>query len=207
MFFSDYQDMQIPGSLPYDSNGDGVNDNFVGATTNAGKATINGLEFEGYFQVTDALSMQLALSVLNATIDEWIYLGTDVSDQREFQNTPDKTGYLGFTYTTDLAGGTLSLNANASYRDYVYQFEIPNKYIDQDAVTLANASILWTSDSGHWVLGLYGKNLTDEDVKTAGYCFGTPALTGCPAALGLENNLSVFYGAPLTFTGTVEYRF
>jgi len=212
VFYSDYQDMQIPGSVGVDSNGDGVNDSFVGAVTNAGQSTIMGLEVEGNIRFTDAWSMQFALSLLDAEIDEWLITGPggviiDVADQREIQNTPESMAYLGLTYTTDLAGGTFSVNANASYRDDVVQFEIPNPYIDQEAVTLVNASLLWTSQSGHWLLGLHGKNLTDEDVKTAGYCFGFTASTGCPSALGLENNVSVFYGPPLTVTGTVEFRF
>ena len=207
LFYSDYQDMQIPGSVGVDSNGDGVNDGFVGTVTNAAQSTISGVEFEGNFLVTDALSVQLALSALDATIDNWNVSGVDVSGQRAVQNTPEAMGYLGFTYRRALAGGTFGLNANASYRDEVVQFEIPVPLIDQDAVTLYNASLTWESDGGHWLVGLHGKNLSDEDVKTAGYCFGPPATTGCPSGLGLENNVSVFYGPPRTFAGTVEYRF
>ena len=211
VFYSDYKDMQIPGSVGVDTNGDGVNDSFVGAVTNAGKSTIQGVEFEGAFLVTDKLSLQLAFSLLDANIDEWIIVGPgggeiDVADQREIQNTPESMLYAAATYTTGLGNGDLSVNVNASYRDDVVQFEIPNPLLDQKAVTLLNASLLWTSRNGHWMLGLHGKNLTDERVKTAGYCFGF-ASTGCPSSLGLENNVSVFYGPPRTFTGTIEYRF
>jgi iron complex outermembrane receptor protein len=115
--------------------------------------------------------------------------------------------YLGFTYVTDIAEGAANFNVNASYRDDVSQFEITNALIDQESVTLLNASAVWTSPGGQWLLGLYGKNLTDEDVRTAGYCFGNPATTGCPSALGLENNITVFYAAPRTFTGTIGFRF
>lgn len=207
VFYSEYQDMQIPGSIGIDSDGDGVNDGFVGTVTNAAESTIAGIEFEGNVLLTDALSVQVALSLLDTEIDEWIVNGVDVSGQREIQNTPDTMAYLGFTYSTDIAEGAANFNLNASYRDDVSQFEIPNAFIDQDAVTLLNASVVWTSPSGQWLLGFYGKNLTDEDVRTAGYCFGNPATTGCPSALGLENNVAVFYAAPRTFTGTVGFRF
>ena len=207
VFYSDYQDMQIPGSVGVDSDGDGVNDGFVGTVTNAAASTIKGIEVEGDFLLTDALSVQLALSLLDAKIDEWIVNGVDVSDQREIQNTPETTVYLGATYSTGFADGTLSTNLNASYRGDVVQFEVPVPVIDQESVTLLNASAVWLSPTGRWSLGLHGKNLTDEDVKTAGYCFGFPASTGCPSALGLENNVAVFYGAPRTFTGTVGFRF
>jgi iron complex outermembrane recepter protein len=206
-FYSDYQDMQIPGSVGVDSDGDGVNDGFVGTVTNAAKSTITGLEIEGNLQITDGLSFQIALSMLDAEIDEWIVNGIDVSGQRAIQNTPDKTAYMGLTYATEVAGGVLNFNVNASYRDDVVQFEVPVPLIDQESVTISNASVVWVTDDGRWSVGLHGKNLSDEDVKTAGYCFGFPATTGCPSALGIENNVAIFYGAPRTFTGTVEYRF
>jgi iron complex outermembrane recepter protein len=207
LFYSDYKDMQIPGSVGVDSNGDGVNDGFVGTVTNAAQSTIKGLEFEGNVLLTDALSMQLSFSLLDPNIDEWIVNGVDVSDDRKIQNTPESMAYLGFSYRRALLGGTFGLTANASYRDDVVQFEVPNPLIDQKSVTLYNAGVTWESGGGHWLIGFYGKNLSDEDVKTAGYCFGNPATTGCPSSLGLENNVSVFYGPPRTYTGTVQYRY
>ena len=68
-----------------------------------------------------------------------------------------------------------------------------------------NLSAVWISDDDHWTLGLHGKNLGDEDFKTAGYCFG--ATGECPLVLGLEDDTTIFYGPPRTVTATVEYRF
>ena len=48
-FWSDYSDIQIPGSIAVDSNGDGIDDQFVGTTTNAASAEIRGLEWEGSY--------------------------------------------------------------------------------------------------------------------------------------------------------------
>jgi iron complex outermembrane receptor protein len=204
VFYSDYQDMQIPGSLAIDTDGDGVNDDFIGAVTNAGQAVIQGIEVEGEFLLTDRLSLQLALSALDAEIEEWIVEGVDVSDEREVQNTPETMAYLGLTHRTDFDAGTLNLNVNGSYKSEIVQFEVPVPVIDQDSYTLLNASVVWVAGGGHWSLGLHGKNLTDEDVKTAGYCFGSG---GCPTTLGLEDNTTVFYGPPRTLTASFEYRF
>jgi iron complex outermembrane receptor protein len=204
VFYSDYQDMQIPGSLAIDTDGDGINDDFVGAVTNAGQAVIQGIEVEGDFLLTERLSMQLALSLLDPEIEEWIVEGEDVSGEREIQNTPDTMAYLGLTHRTDFDAGTLSLNVNGSYKSDIVQFEVPVPVIDQDSYTLLNASVVWAAGGGHWSLGLHGKNLTDEDVKTAGYCFGSG---GCPSTLGVEDNTTVFYGPPRTVTATFEYRF
>jgi iron complex outermembrane receptor protein len=206
LFYSDYQDMQIPGSVGVDTNKDGVNDSFVGTVTNAAQSTIQGVEIEGNILLNDAWSLQFATSLLDAKIDEWLVNNINVSSQRKVQNTPESMAFVALNYTTPLAGGVLNASANASHRGSVVQFEVPNPLIDQDSVTLLNASLYWTSASGQLSLGLHGKNLSDEDVKTAGYCFGV-ASTGCPSALGIENNVSVFYGAPRTVSATIEYRF
>ena len=57
---------------------------------------------------------------------------------------------------------------------------------------------MWSSTDGRYQAGLHGKNLTDEEYKVAAYNFPT---------LGLENNVSAFYGNPLTVTGTFQVRF
>jgi len=204
LFYSDYTDMQVPGSVGIDTDGDGINDDFVGTLTNAGEAEISGIEIEGNFLFTENFSMQVAASFLDAEIKEWIVNGVDVSDQREVQNTPEEMAFVGFTYNTIAMNGELILNANWSYKGDITQFEAPAPVLDQDAYDVINASVVWISESESWLLGLYGKNLTDEEIKTAGYCFGSG---GCATTLGLEDNTSVFYAPPLTVTATVEYRF
>ncbi|WOJ92315.1 TonB-dependent receptor [Congregibacter variabilis] len=204
LFYSDYQDMQIPGSVGVDSDGDGVNDSFVGTVTNAGQSEISGLEIEGNLLFTEHFSMQFSASLLDASFKEYLVGGVDVSNDRDIQNTPEEMAFVGLSYNTDLAGGTLLINTNYSYKGDVQQFEIAAADIDQEAYGLLNASIVWTSGDERWLVGLHGKNLTDEEYRTAGYCFGT---SGCPSALGLENNTTVFFGPPTTGFVTVEYRF
>ncbi|TCO75369.1 TonB-dependent receptor [Chromatocurvus halotolerans] len=204
LFYSEYSDMQIPGSVGADSDGDGVNDTFVGTVTNAAESTISGLEIEGNVLLTENFSMQFSASLLDTSIDEWLVNGVDVSDQRAIQNTPEEMAFIGATYVTPLRDGDLRLMANWSYKGDITQFELPAPVIDQEAYDLINASVVWTSMDESWMLGLHGKNLTDEDVKTAGYCFGDG---GCPSRLGLENNTTVFFAPPRTWTATVEYRF
>ncbi len=198
VFYSDYKDMQIPGSLPIDTDNDGVNDGFVGTVTNAGKATIKGIEFEGNFLLTENLTLQTSLNLLDAEIKEWILNGENVADQREVQNTPEFMSFVGLTYMTELSSGTLSINANWSHKSSIVQFETPVPEIDQKAYDIANASVVWTSESEKYRFGVHGKNLFDTQYKTAGYNFPT---------LGLENNITTFYGPPLTVTATFEVRF
>ena len=204
LFYSEYTDMQVPGSVGVDTNGDGVNDDFVGTLTNAGEAEISGIEIEGTFLFTENFSMQVAASFLDAEIKEWIINDVDVSDDREVQNTPEEMAYIAFNYDMDAFGGNMGFNLNWSYKGDITQFEAPSPDLDQDSYDMVNASVVWISDSDTWLVGLHGKNLTDEEVKTAGYCFG---FTNCPSSLGYENNTTVFYAPPLTVSATVEYRF
>jgi iron complex outermembrane receptor protein len=149
VFFADYEDVQIPGSVGVDTNGDGVEDSFTGVTTNAGAAEIPGIEFEGSFRADDHWSFRWALGWLDAEYTEFIdATGEDVSDQAVFQNTPEWTASGALTYERPL-----SMFGN---------------------FTLWDLSVVWEDDDGHWRFGLHGKNLTDEEYKVAGYNF--PAL-------------------------------
>ena len=204
LFYSEYTDMQVPGSVGIDTDGDGINDDFAGTLTNAGEAEISGIEIEGTFLFTENFSMQVAASFLDAEITEWIVNDVDVSDNLSVQNTPEEMAYVAFNYLTEALGGDLNLNANWSYRGDSTQFEYAAPVMDQDAYDMFNASVVWVSASEAWLLGLYGKNLSDEEIKTAGYCFGNESYC---SPLGFEDNTSVFYAPPRTISATVEYRF
>jgi iron complex outermembrane receptor protein len=205
VFLADYTDVQIPGSFGFDSDGDGTNDTFIGVTSNAGDADMLGIEFEGTALLSDMFTLGWAIGYLDAEFNEFIdATGTNVADQRVFQNTPDLTASATLTYqnSMDLFGksGTMFVIGSASHRSDASQFEFPTVELDQSAFTLLDLSLVWEDDDGHWRAGLHGKNLTDEEYKVAGYYFPAPTL-------GLEGTVTAFYGNPRTITGTVEYRF
>ncbi|MEO0346424.1 MAG: TonB-dependent receptor [Pseudomonadota bacterium] len=202
VFFSDYENVQVPGSIGIDTNNDGVDDSFAGTTTNAAEAEISGLEIEAAAQFTESFSGTFSLGLIDADFKRWIVEGVDVSGEREFQNTPDTTANLTlrneWPITIRGVEGGLALIGAASYRSDNTQFEIPVPLVDQDAFTLVDVSLVWTSYDDRIQAGIHGKNLTDEEYRVAAYNFPT---------LGLEGNVSAFYGAPLTVTGTVRVRF
>jgi iron complex outermembrane receptor protein len=203
VFFADYEDVQIPGSIGIDTDGDGINDTFTGVTTNAGKAELPGVEFEGMFQANDNWSFGWAIGSLDAEYKEFIdATNTDVSDTAVFQNTPDLTASGNVTFETPMSlfgkGGNIAFITSASYRDDATQFEFPIPLLDQESFTLWNLSVVWEDDDGRMRVGLHGKNLGDEEYKVAGYNF---------PALGLEGNVTAFYGAPMTVTGTFSIDF
>ena len=101
VFLGDYTDVQVPGSIGLDTDGDGINDQFVGITTNAGEADIDGIEWEGQAILADNLgasgadlSLAWAIGYIDAEYKEFIdATGQKVADQRVFQNTPLNGGH------------------------------------------------------------------------------------------------------------------
>lgn len=207
-FKGDYTDVQIPGSVGVDSNGDGISDSFVGITSNAGDADVNGVEFEGRAVVGrnfagpgSRLTFNWALGVLDAKYNTFIdALGKDVADQRVFQNTPDVTVNTGFDLGIPVASGIVDFLGSVSLRSDASQFELPGP-LDQDGYALVDASIVYTDDSDRWSIGIHGKNLFDQRYIVSGYDFVTGSV------LGLEGNLTAFYGDPrrVFVTGQVKF--
>ena len=207
-FKGDYTDVQIPGSVGVDSNGDGISDSFVGITSNAGDADVNGVEFEGRAVVGrnfagpgSRLTFNWALGVLDAKYNTFIdALGNDVADQRVFQNTPDVTVNTGFDLGIPVASGIVDFLGSVSLRSAASQFELPGP-LDQDGYALVDASIVYTDDSDRWSIGIHGKNLFDQRYIVSGYDFVTGSV------LGLEGNLTAFYGDPrrVFVTGQVKF--
>jgi iron complex outermembrane recepter protein len=225
-FYSDYTDIQVPGSVGVDTDGDGVADTFAGVTTNAGAATVQGVELElsamlGSNMATDgdALTTMLTLGYIDAEYDEFITSVSnpatgdtaleDVSDQRVFQNTPDWTGHWNLQYEMPMAlfgsDGLFSVIGAWSYRGKTNQFEIPSPFLDQDAYSLYDLHLVWKPNNGRYEIGLHGRNLGDEQYKTSGYNFATP--DGSASTLGLEGVMNAFYAPPrtITLTGTINF--
>jgi len=189
LFHANYKDMQIPASVPCLVSGFA---SFCGLTSNAGKARIQGLEFEGNARLFGnpggpRMNFAWSLGYLNADFKEFLTLlnvdedlnpfpggeirEIDVAKFRKIQNTPEWTASGSLTYTTPLAEGRLDINSTLSYRSKSQQFEIASPGLDQKGFALLDASIVYELPHGHWTVGLHGKNLTNKKVISAGYNF------------------------------------
>ncbi|WP_332657199.1 TonB-dependent receptor [Brevundimonas sp.] len=208
LFDSSYEDQQITTQYPAGATVASVVDN-------VGSSSIRGWEFEGSLRATENLVLNGMLSYIDAQFDEFLaYIPTgplnatcptlvgcfvDVSDLRDFQNTPEWTGSVSATWTHGFEDGSeLAFTPSAAYRGAYQQFETPAPLLDQDAYWMYDASVVWTSASDRWTVGLHGKNLSDERYKTGGYNF-PGAATG--------NSIIAFYGAPRTFTARLGVKF
>ena len=224
-FYADYTDVQIPGSVACTIGG---LPSFCGVVSNAGKATFMGLELESTLRVGndlmtagDRLTLAASAGYIEADYKEYITnIGgkpTDVADFREVQNTPKFTGSATLGYSTPAGAGDVDFTTTLSYRSKVYQFEIPNPYIDQDGFALLDANLVYSAPGDRWTIGLHGRNLLDKEYKTSGYTFvATDPRTGAIPlgtngfpipTLGPEGTLTAFYGNPrqVFLTGTVKF--
>jgi iron complex outermembrane receptor protein len=218
-FWMDYKDVQVPSSIGVDTNNDGINDTFTGATTNAAAATLKGIEFDGtavlgenWVTAGDELSTVVSVGYIDAKYDDFIGpTGVDVANQRVFQNTPDLTASWRVNYATPFTllttPGHLTFVNSLSYRSDSSQFEVAMPLLDQSAYTLWDMSLIFRSDE-NWTIGLHGKNLGDERYKVAGYNFVTQTgpNTFVPT-LGREGTLTAFYGDPRTWWVSIGHEF
>ena len=207
-FMSDYKDYQVPGSIGVDTNGDGIADTFAGITDNAGSASINGLEIEAratvgrdFAGMGSRFGVNVALGYLDASFDEYVVLGTDAADVASVQNTPEFTVNFGANLGLPIGSGMVDILGNVALQSDSQQFEFPTPFIDQDGFALVNASIVYTDDSDRFSIGVHGKNLFDKRYVVAGYDFEFNT------SLGIENNITGFYGDPRRIFVTGEIRF
>lgn len=225
LFYADYTDVQIPGSV---GGTDPVTNapTFFGATTNAGAAEFKGIELEGQWLAGqdaltsgDAFTIGWGLGWIDAEYTEFV-TGTppvDISDDRVVQNTPEFSGALTTNYTRPFAAfgqdGALSVLTQTSHKSETHNFEVRNDFLDQGAYTLFDASLVWTSADDRLQVGVHGKNVFDEEYIIAGHSFLAQNTDGSflqplrPASIGLEGIATAFYGPPRTVTGSIRVRF
>lgn len=208
VFKSDYTDVQVPGAIGVDTDGDNIADAFAGTTSNAGDADINGFEFEANALVGrdfagpgSRLTVDWAVGYIDAKYNEFVVSGEDLSDFARIQNTPEWTVNAGFDLGLPVASGIVDILGSVALRSDTQQFEVPVPYLDQDGFALVNASVVYTDDSDRFSIGVHGKNLFDKRYVVAGYdyVFNTQ--------LGLENDLIGFFGDPRRIFVTGEVRF
>jgi iron complex outermembrane receptor protein len=214
-FYADYKDVQVPGSVGAVINGVPT---FVGVTTNAGKATFKGVEFEtqailarDFGASGDRLNFSGTLGYIDAQYDQFVTNvpgkgPVDVADFRRIQNTPKWTLSGTLDYDVPIGTGSIDASTTVSYRSKTFQFESPSPFLDQPGYALWDASIVWTSEDQRYTIGLHAKNILDKQYITSGYQFlATDPVTAVPLrtaqgqvipSLGKEGVVTTFYGNP-----------
>jgi iron complex outermembrane receptor protein len=225
-FYADYKDVQVPGSVGAVINGVPT---FVGVTTNAGKASFKGVEFETQavlardFGVSgDRLNFSGTLGYIDAKYDQFVTnvpgVGpVDVADFRRIQNTPKWTLSGTLDYDVPIGSGSIDALTTVSYRSKTFQFESPSPFLDQPGYAIWDASIVWTSEDQRYTIGLHAKNILDKQYISSGYQFmAVDPVTAVPLrtaqgqvipSLGKEGVVTTFYGNPRQIFASFGVKF
>jgi iron complex outermembrane recepter protein len=159
-FYYDYQDLQI---------------SFVDATStvttiNAAEAENYGLELELNAVLGGGVSVDFFATYLSAEYKEFFngdyanaFAIADLSGNT-LPNAPEYTAKLGINYETSLGSGDLRVRGEAYYQDEIFFTEWNRADAYQDGYGLLNASIDYAFAGGNWMLSLWGRNLSDEEV-------------------------------------------
>lgn len=197
IFYNEYQDQQVTTQVA-------AIGGIASFVDNVGSSTISGAEFEGSLRILDSLTANFAIGYLDAQFDEFqrynltTSLYENIADQVVLQNAPKYTGYFGMTWRGQVAGGDIAVTPSISYRDDYSQFEFPNPILDQKAYSLVDLSVVWTAPNDKLTVGVYGKNLTDEEYRIGGYNF--------PGA-AFNNSIIGYYGPPRTVSAMLQVKF
>jgi len=166
---------------------------------NAAEMTVKGLEAEGSWAATDALTFNYNVSWMDAEFDSFQAdtnydgeIDVDLSGQ-PVTRAPELMGSVDGTYVHTIGNGhRLEWKLRASYED-----ESVAAYSDVDAAyntslnekTLVDASVTFYDKDDRYFIRALGSNLTDEDYRTGSLSVATlwiMSAYGPPRYFGLE---------------------
>ena len=157
LFFYDYSDLQV-----------NTFQNGVAITTNAAEATVLGLEGDLIARLSEQLTLKATYTYLDTEYDEFVSpfggLGPQDLSGNQLRNAPENKLSASIEYRSPLANdGELSFYAGATYQDDVFYSQFNEAIIGQDAFTLFDAQITYHFPDERFEVGLWGKNLGDEE--------------------------------------------
>lgn len=168
-------------------------------TQNAAKATIPGIELEVSALPHPNLEVGFSLGIIDPEYDEYTdELGNDLSSY-PFLQTSEETYNVYATYTQPLQMGDLVLHADYGYQSERYYNYTPQTaaFNRQEGYGLLNARITMDLVDTGVKLGLWGRNLTDEE-------YNTYILDTYTTPFGYNSG---YRGEPRTFGAEVTYAF
>jgi iron complex outermembrane receptor protein len=181
VYDNEFDNMQIQSQFPLPP----PNTSVISAVLNAGGARAYGLEAELIYKPVPELTLNATAALTKAEFTDFNYFGRpsrfypnaeqDLSGN-QIPRTPDSKVTIGAAYDFVIGGfGTLTPQANATISSSYYNTDYNTPIDKQDAYTLVDASLRWTSESGKFSLEAFGTNLTDEAVLNYG-AFGSRTL-------------------------------
>lgn len=208
LFMTEYSDLQVSqfdGTLGFN-------------VTNAGEATVKGLEADGRWAVSENITLTGSAAYLDFNYDKFpnsqCYFGQaansadfpglcDVGGERK-EYTPELQANVSASWIGDVGEGlVLAASVDLSYMDdYLYAANLDPR-AKQDAATQVSARVAISDSEGAWEVALLGRNLTDEKVINLG---GNTPLGGTLTG-GAGNSYFAFVNRPLNIALQAKYSF
>ena len=203
-FYTQYDDLQV-------SIYDGVLGFNVG---NAAQAVSQGLEIDGRWRATEALTLSGSIAFLDFEFENYLngqctQLERITTDQTECdfdgktnQYVADWSGNLSAEYVTYVSDNLeLRTSVDLVFTDDYNPSQNVDPNIEQDGYEKINARVALVSTEGDWEVALIGKNLTDEE--TYSYANDTPLSANLTQSVGYYTLVDP--GRTVALQGT--YRF
>jgi iron complex outermembrane receptor protein len=188
VFMNDVTDMQF--SVFLEGTGGAAS-----TVDNAGAATIRGVEIELIAQLSESLRLGANLGTLDTKYDEFIELGQNVKNAKDFPYAPDRTMSIDLDWAVmESDWGSIDAHIDWSRKsDYVaYTNPDQNATGQLGSYSILNARVslsdVQLGDSAQLQVSAWGKNITDEEYRENIIPFGlwTVSYWGQPATYGVD---------------------
>ncbi|MFU8815236.1 MAG: TonB-dependent receptor, partial [Pseudomonadales bacterium] len=161
LFDMDYSDLQV------EQTNDVCLCNIV---ENASDASIRGIEAEMKLAPIDYLLLTLSGSLLDTEYDDFVIRSGAVITQdntgNTLQRTPEQQFDAGIDYTLPLGDWGRALNLRLRYAWQGKLYWGPNNLSQEDSFGLLDGRISVARPGAQWSVSVWGKNLTDKDVRS-----------------------------------------
>lgn len=204
-FYYDYTDLQV----------NQLDNNLQVVIDNASSAKLYGTDISLTARPVKGLELGLGLSLLHSEFGNLLLCNDragacpGAGSGPQYQNlqgktlpqAPKATLTMSAGYSIDTPVGDLLLYGEAYHRSRTYFTQFEDKFASQAGYWLFNARSTLTMADGRWTLSVWGKNLTNRNVRDGLNVSGVPPL---------DNNLDIRisrFAPPRTFGATIGARF
>jgi iron complex outermembrane receptor protein len=155
-------------------------------TTNAGVASVRGLELDGKVQATPDDRFTYGLTLLDAHYVSYTPDGVHSWNGKKLDRAPSHVLAAGYERRVRLAGHEVRGGVNAR-RSAAYMIGVPSKLVQYrvPAMTTVDATLAWRPDDAPWTLSAYGNNLGNRIAPATIDSFGM-AVPGAPRTYGMR---------------------
>ena len=142
---------------------------YIQATTNAAKASVNGLEFNGTWRPSMRHKLELGLTYLGSRYGDYYPLGQGNPPNYKGQpldDSPQYTVNVGYTYTQPLSsGGSVQMSVHSFFSDsyLLSDVAVPVQY-RQPAFHTTDVNATYDFPDGNWYVAAYARNLENKIV-------------------------------------------